>query len=131
MPRQSIRAELVDNLLTFGQIVLQEAHSALAQDDTDDSSSDSLSLFIPTPPTPPILGHLGDLFDSSDSDNTSPSEQLLNHFAHVLQGIQAELDEVLASRVLFRPVEPPEKISQLPLLHHHAQHHPELFQKKL
>jgi hypothetical protein len=50
---------------------------------------------------------------------------------HLLQGIEAELDEVLAARVLFKPLEPPMYISQLPLLAHQAEHCPALFQKKL
>ncbi|KIK80353.1 hypothetical protein PAXRUDRAFT_158909, partial [Paxillus rubicundulus Ve08.2h10] len=49
----------------------------------------------------------------------------------LLGAIQALCDEVERARVLERPAEPPMCVPQLQLLAHFADHHPELFQKKL
>ncbi|KIK72334.1 hypothetical protein PAXRUDRAFT_22106 [Paxillus rubicundulus Ve08.2h10] len=133
MPRQSIRAELLEDLASAAQILLTEQQygDTLFDSSVEDDSSDSNS--IPKPSSPLSLSDPSEHFDNSmDSDDNSISTIGSDDALHLmLQGIAACAEEAATVQVLNRLPVPVMKASQLILLDHFAEYRPGLFRKKL
>ena len=138
MPRVSIRKEILqvldDTAITVARMRNEEISASLDSSDleltdcwTDTSSNSSLSDSFSL--SPMSLSSMS--LDSESTDTISTTEMIDKQYNQLLSELRALRDEVVTTRVLERLTEPMPKASQLHILEHCAEHHPDQFCQKL
>jgi hypothetical protein len=144
MPRQSNRAQMLNEIDQAALVVARARYQHVMEDDDSTDSISSLDSFdladnseldifmniMITPPSPlsPALSDFSGFSDSSSSDDDT---YIITRYNRLQDAIATLRDEVVRARILHRPSEPLPRAPQLHLLVHFGEHRPLLFRHKL